>query len=182
MNVDDLVWRNGSGGIPQKLVDALLDQGRLDLLVETAHRREDWPCAQGTVRGLCAAGEFERAWSVIEPFAAAAWQPALRAGADVLLRWGRTTQALELVRPGARARTGGKDEHDAWRDYAEVLVDAGLVDEAIDVLTRRPHDERTLWALVEVTEGQERDEWMLDLLAPIAEAFRRDPNTPRSVT
>ncbi|MFB7381997.1 tetratricopeptide repeat protein [Kitasatospora purpeofusca] len=172
MNVDDLVWQWGNaGGVPRKLVDALLDHGCVDLLVEAAHRREDWSCAQGAVRGLCAAGEFERAWGVIEPFAATGWQPAVRAGADVLLQWGRVQQALELVRPGTRE----EDAHDAWRDYAEVLVGAGLVDEAIDALAGRPLDERTLWTLVAVTEGQGRDERVLELLGPIAEKVRSDP-------
>ncbi|WP_280478920.1 tetratricopeptide repeat protein [Nocardia asiatica] len=169
MNVEDLEWQlTHRTGVPPQIVDEILDHGALESLVEAAEVRGDWFCAQGAVHGLCAAGEFERAWTVIEPFANSGWQPAVRAGADVLLRWGRIARALELARP-RNMETGTRD---AWRDYAEVLAGAGRVDEAIDILT--PHlSKGLLWALVELTEGQERDERVLELLAPIAEAFRR---------
>ncbi|MFE4361299.1 tetratricopeptide repeat protein [Kitasatospora sp. NPDC056800] len=175
MDVDDLDWQFGRlSGVLMRIVDEVLDRGGLEALVEATREREDWFCAVGAVRGLCACGEFERAWAVVEPFVATGWQPAVRPGADVLLRWGRTSQALELARPGA----GERAAYDAWRDYAEVLVEAGLVDEAIDVLARRPRDGRTLWTLITVTEGRGRDERVLELLGPIAEAFRRDPEQP----
>ncbi|MFF2751372.1 hypothetical protein ACFVVA_38285 [Kitasatospora sp. NPDC058048] len=175
MNVDDLAGQHGrTDSIPSRLVDSLIEHGCLDLLMETARARLDWSCARAAAQSLCAQGTFEKAWTVVEPFAAAGWQPAVRAGADVLLRWGRTSQALQLARPAA----GDTAAHDAWRDYAEVLVEAGMVDEAIDALARRPRDERTLWTLVTVTEGRGRDERVLELLTPIAEAFRRDPQQP----
>ncbi|MGW0786298.1 tetratricopeptide repeat protein [Streptomyces sp. NPDC002913] len=58
------------------------------------------------------------------------------------------------------------------RDFAELLVKAGQVDEAITVLT--PHLDRSwmLSVLVELTEGQNRDERVLELLAPKAERAR----------
>ncbi|MEU1598815.1 hypothetical protein ABZ468_39890, partial [Streptomyces sp. NPDC005708] len=64
---------------------------------------------------------------------------------------------------------------DAWRDYAEALVRAGRVDDAIGVLGPHLRGGRVLGALVEMTEGQGCDERVLELLAPIAEEFRRDP-------
>ncbi|MER5400702.1 hypothetical protein [Streptomyces sp. NPDC002599] len=154
-----------------RLVDAILERGGLETLVRAAREREDWFCAAGAVRELCTVGEFGRAWTVLEPFAASGWQPAVRAGADVLLRWNRVEQALELAHPGGR----GQESGDAWRDYAEALVRAGRVDDAIGVLAPYLRDRRVLRGLVEMTDGQGRDERVLEVLAPIAEEFRRDP-------
>ncbi|MGY1948021.1 hypothetical protein [Nocardia asiatica] len=135
MNVEDLEWQlTHRTGVPPQIVDEILDHGALESLVEAAEVRGDWFCAQGAVHGLCAAGEFERAWTVIEPFANSGWQPAVRAGADVLLRWGRIARALELARP-RNMETGTRD---AWRDYAEVLAGAGRVDEAIAASSTPP--------------------------------------------
>ncbi len=172
VNVEDLEWQvDRRGGVPSRIVDEMLEHGALEPLVEAAEVRRDWFCAQGAVRGLCAVGEFERAWKVIEPFASTGWQPAVRVGADVLLRRGRTAQALELARP-TNTETGTPD---AWEDYAEVLVRVGRVDEAIDVLT--PHLRKgLLGSLVKLTEGQDRDERVLELLAPIAASFRCHPD------
>ncbi|MFJ3339512.1 hypothetical protein [Streptomyces sp. NPDC086766] len=172
MNVDDLQWQlSNLGGVLPRIVDEILERGGLEALVEAARERKDWFCAAGAVRGLCAVGEFGRAWTVVEPFAATGWQPAVRAGADVLLRWGRVDQALELAHPK------GPQENavDAWRDYAEALVRAGRVDDAIGVLGPHLRGGRALGALVEMTEGQGCDDRVLELLAPIAEGFRRDP-------
>lgn len=172
MKVDDLEWQlNNLGGVLPRIVDEILERGGLEVLVETAREREDWFCAVGAVRGLCRAGEFGRAWMVVEPFAASGWQPAVRAGADVLLRWNRVEQALELAHPGGR----GQESDDVWRDYAEALVGAGRVDDAIGVLVPCLRDRRVLRGLVEMTEGQGCDERVLEVLAPIAEEFRRDP-------
>ncbi|SDT83358.1 hypothetical protein SAMN05216371_8179 [Streptomyces sp. TLI_053] len=175
MNLDDLEWQWGhNGGVPPRVVDLLLEHGCLDLLVQAAHERADWSCAQGAVRVLRAAGEWGRAWAVVEPFADTGWQPAVRLGADVLLGWGRNAQALELARPKSQDANGP----DQWRDYAEVLVGAGQVDEAIDLLAPRLHEKWARWALVSATDGHGRDERVLDLLGPIAERFRRDPQQP----
>ncbi|MFE2472903.1 tetratricopeptide repeat protein [Streptomyces mirabilis] len=172
MNVDDLQWQlSNLGGIPPRIVDEILERGGLEALVEAAREREDWFCAAGAVRGLCAVGEFGRAWTVVEPFAATGWQPAVRAGADVLLRWGHVDQALELAHP----KRPQENAVDAWRDYAEALVRAGRVDDAIGVLGPHLRGGRLLGALVEMTEGQGCDERVLELLAPIAEEFRHDP-------
>ncbi|MFB7289317.1 hypothetical protein [Actinacidiphila glaucinigra] len=172
MNIDDLVWqKDWHGGVPPRLVEEILERGGLEVLVEAARERGDWFCAEGAVRGLCADGEFARAWAVVEPFTATGWQPAIRAGADVLLRWGRVEQALELAHPPGP----GAEPGDAWPDYAEVLVGAGRVDEAIDALVPYLGERGVLQALVRITEGQDRDDRLLELLTPVAEDFSRDP-------
>ncbi|SEL33124.1 tetratricopeptide repeat protein [Streptacidiphilus jiangxiensis] len=172
MNVDDLQWQVGTlGGVLPRLVDEIRDRGGLEALVQAAREREDWFCAAGAARGLCAAGDFGRAWAVVEPFAATRWQPAVRVGADVLVRWGRVDRALELARPeGPQENAVG-----ASRDYAVVLARAGRVQEAIGALGPHLRSGRVLAALVEMTQGQGCDERVLELLAPIAEEFRRDP-------
>ncbi|MGW0877187.1 tetratricopeptide repeat protein [Streptomyces sp. NPDC002740] len=172
MNVDDLEWQlSNLGGIPPRIVDKILEHGGLEVLVEAAREREDWFCAVGAVRGLCAEGKFGRAWAVVEPFAVSGWQSAVRVGADVLLRWNRVEQALKLAHPCQRGQEGG----DAWRDYAAALVRAGRVDDAIGVIVPYLRDRRVLLGLVEMTDGQGCDERVLELLAPIAEEFLRDP-------
>lgn len=175
MNVDDLQWQVSTlGGVLPRLVDEIRDRGGLEALVQAAREREDWFCAVGAVRELCAAGEFGRAWTVVEPFAAIRWQPAVRVGADVLVRWGRIDQALKLARhEGLKKRAV-----DASRDYAVVLVRAGRVEEAIGILGPHLRGGRVLGALVEMTEDQGCDERVLELLAPIAEEFRGDPGQP----
>jgi tetratricopeptide (TPR) repeat protein len=172
VNVDDLQWQlSHLGGVPPRIVDEILERGGLEVLVEAARERKDWFCAVGAARGLCTAGEFGRAWTVVEPFAASGWQPAVRVGLDVLLRWNHVEQALELAHPRGR----GQENGDAWRDYAEALVRAGRVDDAIGVLVPFLRDRRVLRGLVEMTDGQGCDERVLEALAPIAEEFRRDP-------
>ncbi|MFJ3219528.1 hypothetical protein ACIPLC_26830 [Kitasatospora sp. NPDC086801] len=133
--MDDLQWQlSNHGGVLPRIVDEILERGGLEALVAAARERADWFCAVGAVRGLCAAGEFGRAWTVVEPFAATGWHPAVRTGADVLLRWGRVDRALELAHPkGPQEDTVG-----VWRDYAEVLVRAGRVDDDFGVL--RPYE------------------------------------------
>ncbi|WP_157852340.1 hypothetical protein [Kitasatospora sp. NRRL B-11411] len=175
--MDDLQWQVVNlGGVLPRIVDEVLDGGGLEALVGAAEERGDWFCAEGAVRGLCAAGEFGRAWAVVEPFVGTGWRPAARVGADVLVRWGRIEQALELSRPaGAAGSEGTEDVAAAARDHAEVLVRAGRADEAVDVLAPHLRDRRVLGALVELTEGQGCDERVLELLAPLAEEFRRSP-------
>ncbi|MEU6245798.1 tetratricopeptide repeat protein [Streptomyces sp. NPDC047024] len=151
-------------------MDEILERGGLEVLVEAAREREDWFCAAGAVRGMCAAGEFGRAWTVVEPFAGSGWRPAVRVGIDVLLRWNHVEQALELAHPGGQQKSG-----DVWRDYAEALVRTGRVDDAIGVLVPFLRDRRVLRGLVEMTDGQGRDGRVLEVLAPVAEDFRRDP-------
>ncbi|ROR35596.1 hypothetical protein EDD39_7257 [Kitasatospora cineracea] len=179
MNVDDLQWQvtNLCGVLP-RIVDEVLDGGGLEALVGAAEERGDWFCAEGAVRGLCAAGEFGRAWAVVEPFVGTGWRPAVRVGADVLVRWGRIEQALELSRPAGTVAAGSAGTEDlaaAVRDHAEVLVRAGRAEEAVDVLAPHLRDRRVLGALVELTEGQGCDERVLELLARLADEFRRSP-------
>ncbi|MFB7446339.1 hypothetical protein ACFC01_50315 [Streptomyces mirabilis] len=141
MNVDDLQWQlSNLGGIPPRIVDEILERGGLEALVEAAREREDWFCAAGAVRGLCAVGEFGRAWTVVEPFAATGWQPAVRAGADVLLTEGQgcDERVLELLAPIAEEfRHDPKQCDDLWGALpaqARVLERSGRADQAIRLL------------------------------------------------
>lgn len=151
------------------MVDLLVEGGHLDLVVEAADRRGDWFCARGAARELCTTEEFERAWAVMKPFADSGWLPALSAGADILVRWGRIDEALALVRPDETAWQAVE----ACRAYAEVLVKTGCVDEAITVLEPHLSDGRIPRSLVEMTEGQGRDDRVLALLVPLAQEARR---------
>lgn len=105
---------------------------------------------------------------MLEPFAAIGWRPARWASADVLLHAGRVQEALELVRPDDVAR---EPEH-VCRNFAELLAKVGRVDDAIAVLA--PHLDRgwMLSALVELTQGQGREEQVLELIAPRAQRAR----------
>ncbi|MFI9724694.1 hypothetical protein [Streptomyces sp. NPDC052092] len=89
--------------------------------------------------------------------------------ADIPLQSGQVQRALDWVRPD----DVGLASERICRDFAELLVKAGQVDEAIAVLT--PHLDRSwlLSVLVKLTEGQNRDERVLELLAPKAERARR---------
>ncbi|MYV97568.1 hypothetical protein [Streptomyces sp. SID3343] len=180
MNIDDLAWQAGAhGGVPPQTVDLLLAGGHLGVVVQAAGERGDWFCARAAARELCEVGDFEQAWGVMKPFADSGWLPAVSAGADILLRWGRVEEASALALPaGATGETGETGE--ACRVYAEVLVRAGRVDEAIAVLEPHLRERQLLSALVEMTEGKGRDERVLDLLVPIAEEVRRHQAEGRS--
>ncbi|MFJ3841312.1 tetratricopeptide repeat protein [Streptomyces sp. NPDC090054] len=170
MNVEDLQWQaNSRGGVFPRVVDCLVEHGHLDLVVQAAGERGDWFCARAAVRELCAAQEFERAWVVIKPLADTGWLPAVSAGADILLLWGRVEDALALARPDEATWQDGE----ACRAYAEVLVKAGRVDEAITLLEPHLVDGRVLPSLVAMTEGQGSDERVLGLIVPLAEEARR---------
>ncbi|MER6345997.1 tetratricopeptide repeat protein [Streptomyces sp. NPDC001595] len=170
MNVDDLEWQTKFlGGVSPRLVNDLLERGHLDLVIRAASERGEWFCAEAAVRELCGAGEFERAHAVMEPFVAAGWRPAVWATAEILLHRGRTEEALDLVRP---------DEADPPSDhvchsFAELLAAAGRVDEAIELLRPRLGGWWLTSCLVEVTEGRDRDDQVLELLGPLAESARQ---------
>ncbi|MGA5868412.1 hypothetical protein [Streptomyces cinereoruber] len=170
MNVDDLSWQVGNhGGLPPRKVDLLLERGHLDLVLQAAEERAEWFCAERAAQELCLRGVFGRAIEVVEPFAALGWRPALWAKANVLLRAGRTGEALDLVRPDEE----GRASEYMCRDFAELLARAGHVDEAIDLLVPHLGGWWIRSVLVEITEGQGRDERVLELIAPHAEAARR---------
>ncbi|MGW4250944.1 tetratricopeptide repeat protein [Streptomyces californicus] len=169
VNVEDLEWQTDSyKGVNPQVVDSLLERGHLELVVRAAREREDWFCASGAVRDLRAAGEFERAWEVVRPFAETGWPPAVAVGAAILLQRGLVEEALVLARPAGEGREPGE----ASKVYAEVLVRAGQVDAAIDVLVPHLRDERLLSFLVEMTEGRGRDGRVLDLVTSLAEEAR----------
>ncbi|MFE2296489.1 hypothetical protein [Streptomyces sp. NPDC059452] len=140
----------------------------MDLVVRAAAERSDWFCAQGAVRVLQAAGEFERAWAVMKPFTETGWLPAVSAGADILLAWGRVEEALTLTRPAGEEPSAGVCEV-----HAETLVKCGRVDEAITFLEPHLRDRWTMRRLVTMTEGQGRDARVLKLLVPLADEARR---------
>ncbi|MFI6038479.1 hypothetical protein ACIBBD_30950 [Streptomyces sp. NPDC051315] len=169
MNVDDLQWQARTyGGITPRTADLLLGLGHLDLVEQAAGERGEWFCALAAVRELCAAGNHERAWAVIQPFAATGWKPAVTEAAEVRFRTGRVDEALALVRPDEPVKEGRQ-----WRDYALLLARAGRLDDAIEVLAPHLEDWWLQSTLVEMTEGRDRDERVLELLAPWAEGARR---------
>ncbi|MFD5431479.1 tetratricopeptide repeat protein [Kitasatospora sp. NPDC127067] len=166
MNLDDLAWqRQFDGGIEPAMAEYLARQGQLELLIETARDRGEWFCAEVAVSELCAVGEFERALTVLEPFVAVGWPLAVRESATIMVRQGRIEEGLALVRPDA---AGLKSAHDC-RWFAEALVEAGRVDEAVEVLTPHLGEPWILESLVDLTRGQNRDARVLELLAPCAE-------------
>ncbi|CAL9324351.1 tetratricopeptide repeat protein [Streptomyces sp. SudanB182_2057] len=146
----------------------LLEYGHLDLVIQAAEERGEWFCADGAVRELCRAGEFGRALEVMEPFAATGWRTALWAKAQILSRAGRVAEALDLVCPDEEDRASPT----VCRDVAELLAKAGRVDEAIDLLVPHIGEPWIRTALVEITEDKDRDERVLELIAPHAEAAR----------
>ncbi|MGY4394752.1 tetratricopeptide repeat protein [Streptomyces sp. TE12347] len=169
MNVDDLEWQASHfGGLPPGRVDLLLEHGGLDLVIRAAAERAEWFCARGAARALCRAGEFGRALQVMEPFAATGWRDALWEQADILLRAGRTQEALDLVRPDEAGRASATE----CRAFAELLARAGRVDEAVDLLVPHLGESWILSVLVEITEGRDRDERILELIAPHAQSAR----------
>ncbi|MFD8012544.1 tetratricopeptide repeat protein [Streptomyces sp. NPDC058955] len=169
MNTDDLSWQaHNYGGVHPRKVDLLLEHGHLDLMIRAAEERGEWFCAERAAQELCRTGAFVRALDVMEPFAALGWQPALWAKANVLLWAGRTDEGLDLVCPDEKGRTS---EY-VCRDFAELLIRAGRVDEAIDLLVPHLGGWWPRWVLVEITEGQGRDERVLELIAPHADTAR----------
>ncbi|MFJ6779196.1 tetratricopeptide repeat protein [Streptomyces yangpuensis] len=169
MNVDDLEWQASHfGGLRPSRVDLLLGHGGLEPVIRAAEERGDWFCAQGATQALCRAGEFDRALRVLEPFVATGWRDALWARADILLRAGRSQEALDLVRPDEAGRASATE----CRAYAELLARAGEIDEAVDLLVPHMDEPWILSVLVEITEGRDRDGRMLELIAPHAESAR----------
>lgn len=169
MNMDDLAWQAGNfGGLSPGRVGFLLEHGHLDLVILAAERGE-WFCAKGAVEELCRAGESGRALNVMEPFVSIGWEPARWAKADILLRAGRTEEALDLVRPDG----AGRASKAGCRDFAGLLARAGFIDEAIDLLVPHIDGSWILSVLVEISEGRDRDERVLELIAPHADSARR---------
>ncbi|MFJ5927060.1 hypothetical protein ACIQF6_31170 [Kitasatospora sp. NPDC092948] len=165
MNIDDLDWQlRNYGGVLPRLVDALLGRGELELVVRAAQDRADWFCARAAADRLCAAGEPERAWAVLEPFARTGWAPAVSAAVTALAAAGRAGEALAL------AERCGADGEERDRVRAEALAHAGQLDEALAVLDPHVTKARLLTALVELTDGRGRDEAVLARLAQVADA------------
>ncbi|MFJ9106468.1 hypothetical protein [Streptomyces sp. NPDC102283] len=171
MDMDDLAWQASNyRGLSPRTVRLLLEHGHLNLVAQVAVDRGEWFCAEGAVEGLCQAGDFGRALSVMEPFVVTGWRAASYAKAGILLRAGRRTEeALDLVRPDDSGRASTTES----RDFAEVLGKAGRIDEAIELLV--PHLDKSwlLSVLVDITDGQGRDERVLELIAPLADRARR---------
>ncbi|GAA4830141.1 hypothetical protein GCM10023235_00080 [Kitasatospora terrestris] len=149
-------------------MDLLLEGGHLELVIRAAYEQGEWSCAEAAARELCRVGEHERARGVLEPFVAAGERSAVLAMAHTLIRCGRIDEALELARPD----NTGPESDGACFDFVKLLAAAGRVDEAIDFLLPRLGGWWLTSTLVEITEGQDRDERVLELLDPLAESAR----------
>ncbi|MFI9345760.1 hypothetical protein ACIG0D_31550 [Streptomyces sp. NPDC052773] len=169
MDIEDLEWQSRTlGGISPRLVTMLVERGEVELLVRAASERGEWFCAQAAARELSRVGEVERALDVLEPFIGVGWDRARWVRAEVLLEAGRVEPALDAVRPDE----GGLASERVCHDFAGLLTKAGRLEEAISVLTPHLDREWMLSALVELTEGQGRDEQVLELIAPRAQRAR----------
>ncbi|MGW4898526.1 tetratricopeptide repeat protein [Kitasatospora sp. NPDC004240] len=176
MNIDDLSWQAHTLlGVSPRLVRTLIDQGHVEVVIQAARERGDWHCAEGAVESLCADGRYERALEVLAPFTATGWRTARFLAAGVMTRQGRGDDALAMTRPDP---VQVDDEHYCAR-YAELAVKAGRADTAIEVLI--PHLDKgwLLRILVEVTEGQDRDERVLQLLTRALEGATGWPGPGR---
>ncbi|MET9725466.1 tetratricopeptide repeat protein [Streptomyces zaomyceticus] len=163
MNLDDLAWHaKGNGGLPKRTVDVLLEHGQLEVVIRAAVERGEWVCALAAVRELCAAGEFRRAEDVMAPFMEIGWQPAVWETARILVWAGRAEEGLALVPRGETEPLSAEDR----RGLAELLAEVGRVDEAIDLLAPVLDEDGMAHCLVQVTEGQGRDERVLGLIRP----------------
>ncbi|MFJ7281014.1 tetratricopeptide repeat protein [Kitasatospora sp. NPDC098663] len=163
MNIEDLSWQCWNlGGVDPRMVESLLEAGELELVIRAAEERADWFCAQAAARALCAAGESERALELLDPFVHAGWEAAEWLSGEIMVQRGEADDALAMLHPDAAGLRSGR----TCRKYAQLLVQAGQVDAAIDVLIPHLGESWLLTALVELTEGQGRDERVLDLLAP----------------
>ncbi|MEV7729133.1 hypothetical protein AB0P15_31045 [Streptomyces sp. NPDC087917] len=176
MHMDDLVWQaRNFGGLAPRTVNLLLEHGHLELVIQAAVERGEWFCADGAVKELCRTGKFERALTIIEPFAVTGWPTALWAKADILLAAGRSQEALDLACP---APAGGTSKHEV-HDFARLLAKAGRVEEAVELLVPYIDGWWTLSVLVEITEGLDRDEQVLELIAPHADSARHAQGAQR---
>ncbi|MFF2014326.1 hypothetical protein ACFVWY_35580 [Streptomyces sp. NPDC058195] len=171
MDMDDLAWQASNyRGLSPRTVRLLLEHGHLHLVAQVAVDRGEWFCAEGAVEELCQGEDFGRALSVMEPFVETGWRAASYAKAEILLRAGRRTEeVLDLLRPDNPGRASMAE----CRDFAEVLGKTGRVDDAIELLV--PHLEKPwiLSVLVDITDGQGRDERVLELIAPRADHARQ---------
>ncbi|NEA18639.1 tetratricopeptide repeat protein [Streptomyces halstedii] len=171
MDMDDLAWQASNyRGLSPRRVRLLLEHGHLDLVAQVAVERGEWFCAEGAAEKLCEAGDFGRALSVMEPFVVTGWRPAVQAKAEILLRAGRGTEealALVCLDEADGVSTAG------CRIVAQMLGRAGRIDEAVELLVPRLDEPSLLSLLVDITDGQDRDERVLELIAPLADHARQ---------
>ncbi|MGW4898737.1 hypothetical protein ACWEQL_41920 [Kitasatospora sp. NPDC004240] len=147
------------------MVGVLLELGHVDLVVQAAHERGDWFCARAAVRGLCEAGEFEWAWTVLVPFVEAGLPAALQAATEVLLRWRRAEEELALLRPDESYEAMGELRR-VCRDFAELLATAGRTQEVLESLVSHLGESAPVSAPATTAEGRGDIERILELLAP----------------
>ncbi|MEU3604939.1 hypothetical protein AB0E83_05700 [Streptomyces sp. NPDC035033] len=165
VDLDTLAWHaRGNGGLHLRTVKVLLEHDQLDVVIRAATERGEWVCAREAVRELCEAGEFGRAEAVMAPFVKLGWRPAAWETARILVRAGRAEEAL--------ARAPRPEDAEDRRHLAELLAEAGRVDEAIDLLAPRLDEDGMTYCLARVTEGRGRDERVLELLPPGASSTR----------
>ncbi|MFK0256251.1 hypothetical protein [Streptomyces sp. NPDC090445] len=150
--------RTLSGCIPPLLVSRLLELGYGEEVACQAGRG-DWFCAREWTRLLGDQGRQAEALEVLAPYVATGWWPAARAQAELLESWGRAEEAIVLARP--YARTGGLP----LEFLARLLARHGRKDEAVTLLSNGIEDQLLAAALVDITEGTDRDEEIAALLA-----------------
>ncbi|MGW4809385.1 hypothetical protein, partial [Kitasatospora sp. NPDC004272] len=175
MNIDDLCWQvRHHAGVPPRMVRALLDLGQSELLVRAARERGDWNCAEAAARALAAAGEFDRALALLDPFTEIGWRAAEWVTAEVMISRGEADEALAMVRPDAAELGDGR----VCARYAELLARAGRTEEAVELLTPHLGERRFRSHLVELTEGRGCDDLVLDALTRAAEHPEEHPAGP----
>ncbi|MEV6212545.1 hypothetical protein [Kitasatospora sp. NPDC051914] len=153
----------------------LLELGHVDLVVQMAHERGDWFCAQTAVRALCEAGEFDWAWTALAPFVEAGPPAALREATEVLLRWRRTEEALALIRPNESDETM-RELGRICRDFAQRLVRTGRAEEVAEWLESSGEKSALPPSQATPIEGQSDIERILKLLVPPGAAAEQGIN------
>ncbi|WP_331773012.1 hypothetical protein [Embleya sp. NBC_00888] len=99
---------------------------------------------------------------MLAPFADTSWWVAVETVAEHLAGWGRTAEAIALVRPAAE-----RGEGPAIKRLAALSAGEGRIDEAIAVLAPRTADMFRAWELVDLTAGCGRDDTVLRLLPAV---------------
>ncbi|WP_424217365.1 tetratricopeptide repeat protein (plasmid) [Streptomyces sp. BI20] len=127
---------------------------------------------------LRAAGEYERALEVLEPYLASGGPGPLRERALVWVGLGRVEEALESMRSHVETVFEADwNPAQPWVRLAEVAAAAGRMDEVIGVLAPRVSMPWCLSTLVELTEGQGVDEEVLGIVTEVTERMRH-PHAP----
>jgi thioredoxin-like negative regulator of GroEL len=147
-------------------VSLLVENGHLDKVRQLAPGG-DGNCAAAIAKDLIGQGRRDEAVEVLLPFAQTGWW-GLEKVSSLLEECGCADEAVAVVRPRAEA-----GERDAVERLARLLHRIGRVDEAFDLLRDRVDDWWLAQALVDVADGQGRDEEVAALLAPHVQVLQR---------